>query len=110
MPFIFKQATEEDAPAVHALIQLAFGEYRDSIPVPPGALNDTLDATVEAVRKGTTIMLLDGELDLVDGKIIYPTTQLVGTARYEPLPDYLYVGRVAVQPDQRRRGIGASLM
>jgi len=110
MSFIFKQATEEDAPAVHALIQLAFGEYRDSIPVLPGALNDTLEGTVEAVRKGTTILLLDGELDLVDGKIIYPTARLVGTARYEPRPDYLYVGRVAVHPDHRRRGIGASLM
>ncbi len=113
MPFIFKQATEEDAPAVHALIQLAFGEYRDSIPVPPGALNDTLDATVGAVRKGTTIMLLDGELELMHSKIIVPdtrTAQLVGTARYEPRPDYLYVGRVAVHPDHRRRGIGAPLM
>ena len=110
MSLIFKQATEEDAPAVHALIQLAFGEYRDAIPVPPGALNDTLETTTDAVRKGTTIMLLDGELDLIEGKILGPTAQLVGTARYEPRPDYLYVGRVAVHPDHRRRGIGAALM
>lgn len=113
MTLIFKQATEEDALAIHALIQLAFGEYRDSIPVPPGALNDTLEATTDAVRKGTTIMLLDGELEWTDGNITYPNTQnvqLVGTARYEARPDYLYVGRVAVHPDHRRRGIGASLM
>jgi ribosomal protein S18 acetylase RimI-like enzyme len=113
MSLIFKQATEEDAPDVHALIQLAFGEYRDSIPVSPGALNDTLEAITDAVRKGTTIILLDGELELLDGIITYPSTenaQLVGTARYETRPDYLYVGRVAVHPDHRRQGIGASLM
>jgi ribosomal protein S18 acetylase RimI-like enzyme len=113
MSLIFKQATEEDAPAVHALIQLAFGEYRDAIPVLPGALNDTLEATTDVVRKGTTIMLLDGELELIDGIITHPNTenaQLVGTARYEPRPDYIYVGRVAVHPDHRRRGIGAALM
>jgi ribosomal protein S18 acetylase RimI-like enzyme len=113
MPLIFKRATEEDAPAVHALIHLAFGEYLGTIPVPPGALSDTLETTIEAVRKGTTILLLDGDLDLVDGKIIVPdthTAQLVGTARYEARPDYLYIGRVAVHPDHRRRGIGASLI
>jgi ribosomal protein S18 acetylase RimI-like enzyme len=110
MSFIFKQATEEDAHAVHELIQLAFGEYAGTVPVPPGALNDTLDDTLAAVLEGHTILLTVRALDPKDNRPDYGNTKLVGTARYEMRPEYLYVGRVAVHPDYRRQGIGAMLM
>jgi ribosomal protein S18 acetylase RimI-like enzyme len=35
---------------------------------------------------------------------------VVGSARYEWRPDYLYVGRVAVIPAYRGQGVGSALM
>ncbi|HST03548.1 MAG TPA: GNAT family N-acetyltransferase [Chloroflexia bacterium] len=110
MSFIFKHATEEDASAVHALIQLAFGEYVGMLAVPPGALNDTLEDTLAAVREGHTILLSVDDPDGEGNGSSNGNTKLVGTARYEMRPEYLYVGRVAVHPDYRRQGIGAMLM
>jgi ribosomal protein S18 acetylase RimI-like enzyme len=92
-----RYATEEDAGAVFALIQEAFAEYTGTIPVPPGALGDTLEETRRALGDGQTLLALDG------GKV-------AGTARYELRDGYLYVGRVAVHPAFRRRGVGVELM
>jgi ribosomal protein S18 acetylase RimI-like enzyme len=36
--------------------------------------------------------------------------EAVGTVRYEVKPDLLYVGRLAVLPAYRGRGVGAALM
>jgi ribosomal protein S18 acetylase RimI-like enzyme len=96
MPFTIRPATEEDAYAVHTIIQAAFEEYR-FLPVPPGALSDTLDLVRKRMGDGQTVLALDAG-------------RPVGTARYEPQEGHMYVGRVAVLPEYRRLGVATALM
>ncbi len=42
--------------------------------------------------------------------LAYDGAQAVGSVRYEVRPDCLYVGRLAVLPSHRGRGVGAALM
>lgn len=97
MSYDIRYATPEDAPLLHSIIQAAFAEYRGTIPVPPGALGETLEEVEKAIAKGTALLAYDGDV-------------AVGTARYEVRPDCLYVGRLAVLPSHRGRGVGAELM
>lgn len=90
-------ATMDHARVVHGIIQIAFAEYVGVIPVPPGALNETLAEVEQAISEGRVLLAWD-------------SSEAVGTARYQVYPDYLYVGRVAVLPSYRRRGIGKALM
>ena len=110
MPIFFRYATEQDAEAVHALIQAAFAEYIDTIPVPPGALSDTVEDARKVISVGRTLLAYVTDEELADGNPPITQATLAGTARYEPREDYLYVGRVAVHPDYRRHGIGKALM
>ena len=94
---LVRLARPDEAPIVHAITQHAFGEYRGVLPVESGALAETL-ADVEAVftRGGAVLAIVD--------------EQPVGAARFELETDALYVGRVAVLPSHRRRGIASALM
>ena len=69
-----------------------------SVLEPPSS---THDETVEDVRaafaSGGAVLAWEGEA-------------AVGSARFQPRPDYLYVGRVSVLPAWRKRGIGAAMM
>jgi ribosomal protein S18 acetylase RimI-like enzyme len=103
MPFLTRHATEEDAEVVHDIIQAAFAEYRGTIPVPPGALSETVEEVRARVAEGRTLILYHGaEHDNPE--------EAAGTAAYEPREGYLYVGRVAVLPQWRHRGVGRKLM
>jgi GNAT superfamily N-acetyltransferase len=110
MPLLFRYATEDDAEAVHDLIQAAFAEYIDAIPVPPGALGDSVGDALKAVAEGRTVLAFVGDVEFTDGRLDFSRAVLAGTARYEPREEHLYVGRVAVHPDFRRHGIGRALM
>ena len=92
-----KQATPQDAELLHSLVQEAFAEYRTTMVVPPSALAETLEEVRAAIETGQVFLAWDGP-------------EAVGTVRYEVHPDYLYVGRLAVPPRYRGRGVGAALM
>jgi ribosomal protein S18 acetylase RimI-like enzyme len=96
MPFTIRPATEDDAYTVYKIIQAAFEEYR-FLPLPPGALGDTLDLVRKRLDDGHTVLALDAG-------------RPVGTARYEPQEGHMYVGRVAVLPEYQRLGVGTALM
>ena len=107
---MFRYATEQDAEAVHALILAAFAEYMGTIAVVPRALLDTLDDVRKALADGRTLLAFASDSAQSNGQIDNRSVRLVGTARYEPREGYLYIGRVAVHPDYRRRGVGVALM
>jgi ribosomal protein S18 acetylase RimI-like enzyme len=96
MQFTIRPATEDDAYTVHKIIQAAFEEYR-FLPVPPGALGDTLDLVRKRLDDGRTLLALDAG-------------RPVGTARYDPQEGHMYVGRVAVLPEYHRLGAATALM
>lgn len=116
MAFLFRRAHVEDAEVVLGIIQAAFAEYQDTVPVPPGALSDTLDDVRKVVAEGRTLLAFSGFppghefIGSFADSIATLFATPVGTVRYEVRPDYLYVGRLAVLPEYRGRGIGAVLM
>jgi ribosomal protein S18 acetylase RimI-like enzyme len=92
-----KRATIEQAHLVHEIVQAAFAEYQSKLAAPPGALSDTP---------------ADAEHDISEGVVLvaWAGGEPVGTVRYRLEPDYLYIGRLAVLPDRRGKGIGQALM
>jgi ribosomal protein S18 acetylase RimI-like enzyme len=75
----------------------AFAEYAGALPVESGALAESLADLVAIMREGGAVLALDGG-------------EAIGSARFRPVPDRLYVGRVAVLPGHRRRGVASSMM
>jgi ribosomal protein S18 acetylase RimI-like enzyme len=126
MQLMTRTAGVEDAELVHGLIQAAFEEYRDTVPVLPGALNETLEEVRARVAEGRTLLVFNSSgfgtlAGLADAKpgetvtfdlmaMLDTFTEPVGTIAYEPREGYMYVGRVAVHPEWRRQGIGRMLM
>jgi GNAT superfamily N-acetyltransferase len=92
-----RQATLEDAEAVHKVVLAAFEEYRGVLPVSVSALDESVEDVRKAIFDGRVLLAVE------DG-------QAVGTVRYEVKPDLLYVGRLAIVPSRRGQGIGAALM
>jgi GNAT superfamily N-acetyltransferase len=92
-----RYARMEDAEAVHEIVGAAFEEYRGVLPVSVSALDESVEDVRKTISDGQVLLALEG-------------AHAVGTVRYEVRPDLLYVGRLAVLPSYRRRGIGAALM
>lgn len=90
-------ATPEDAELMHDVTQRAFAEYLGVLRVPSSAHAET----VADVRRA--LVACGGALAWVAGAC-------VGSARFALEPEVLYVGRVAVLPEFRRRGIASRLM
>jgi GNAT superfamily N-acetyltransferase len=90
-------ARVEDAPLVHRVTQAAFAEYRGVLDPPSGAHEETIEDVERAIERGGALLVWDRDA-------------LVGCARFEPRRDCLYVGRVAVLPEHRRRGIATAIM
>ena len=75
----------------------AFDEYRSTLVPPSSSHDETVEYVAQAIDQGGALLAWDGET-------------AVGSARFEPRPDCLYVGRVAVLPEHRRRGIALAIM
>lgn len=89
-------AVPEQAAAVYRVLRLAFAEQATLNP-PSGVASESLEDIAAAIESGQTIVaLLDGEI--------------VGTIRYNLLPDSLYFGRLGVVPEHRRNGVGSALV
>ncbi len=98
---LLRPATEEDAAAILMITRAAFEEYQGRLDPPSGAHKETLEHLHQGVfqpEHGAALALVDG--------------QPVGALRWsiDPQRDHLYVGRVAVLPAYRRRGVASALM
>lgn len=91
------QASPEHAALVRRIMLEAFAEYLDVLNPPSGAHQESVEDVARAISTGGAILALDQDAP-------------VGSARFRPEPDHLYVGRVAVLPQHRGRGIGAAMM
>ena len=78
-------------------MRAAFAEYAGKLPQESGALRERLEDVQRAMAEGGAVLAF---IDNV----------AVGSARFEPDGDGLYVGRVAVLPEHRRQGIASALM
>ena len=97
MDITTRLATPEDAPTLHAITQAAFDTLRGKIDPPSSAHRETV-GTVSA------------DLTTGSGAIAELAGIPVGAVRFRVEPDGLYVGRVAVDPAHRGRGVARALM
>ncbi|HEY6432185.1 MAG TPA: GNAT family N-acetyltransferase [Acetobacteraceae bacterium] len=94
----FRPMRAENAAVVAGLIRTAFA--RQAVPVDPPA--SALEVTAEVVLAH----LAGGG----GGAIAEAGGRVVGSVLWETRADGLYVSRLAVDPEARRRGIGQALM
>jgi ribosomal protein S18 acetylase RimI-like enzyme len=87
----------DEAPLVRSIMRQAFAEYDGSLAVSSGANAESLAEVETAMREGGAVLAFDDE-------------QGIGSARFSFEPDALYVGRVAVLPTHRRRGVASAMM
>jgi ribosomal protein S18 acetylase RimI-like enzyme len=97
MVIVIHRATLEEAPLVHRIMIEAFAEYAETLQAPSGAMTETVADVAESMARGGAILAWEGP-------------QAVGSARFEPRDGFLSVGRVAVLPAHRRRGIAQAMM
>jgi len=91
------EATLDDAPLVYDIMQAAFAEYLGTLYPPSSAHDETIDDVIHVMNQGGAVLAWEGD-------------RAVGSARYTFEDDHCYIGRVAVLPDQRGRGIASSMM
>jgi GNAT superfamily N-acetyltransferase len=92
-----RETTDADLPTLVALIHAAFEEYRGRLDPPSGAHRETLESVRDKLRTGRAL------LALVDG-------EPAGGVFYHRENDHVYLGRLAVLPQHRRRGVGRALV
>ena len=96
-PFLIRAARADEAAAIVALLQRAFGEYRGRLRPESGALLETAD-TIRAAMNAATILVAVRE-----GRIL-------GCVSVRRKDDSAYVGRLAVEPMERGIGVARGLM
>lgn len=90
-------ATPADAPLIHRITQEAFEEYRGVLQPPSSVHAETIEDVRRAFGTGGAALAWIGDA-------------AVGSARFAPRPDLLYVGRVSTLPVWRGRGVASALM
>jgi ribosomal protein S18 acetylase RimI-like enzyme len=90
-------ASPEDAPLVCRIMHEAFVEYRGVLDPPSAVHEETPEVVRQAIHEGGAVLAWLADV-------------AVGSARYKPTPDGLYVGRVSVLPTYRGRGIASAMM
>jgi GNAT superfamily N-acetyltransferase len=94
---VIRRAELRDAASIAALVRLAFStQSRPTVP-PSGALKETAASISEHLRLG-------------GGAIVEDHGMLVGAVLWNEEDGGLYVGRLSVRPEHRRRGIATLLM
>jgi ribosomal protein S18 acetylase RimI-like enzyme len=90
-------ATAADAAGIADLVRLAFSAQSARTDPPSSALEETPATITHELERGGGAVALDG-------------ATLVGAVLWRDEAGSLYVGRLAVDPAQRRRGIARMLM
>lgn len=96
-PLILREATDADIATIFAVTQAAFGEYLGQLDPPSGVHRETIETVREKLASGHSVLALLGD-------------RVVGSVFYKPEPAYVYLGRLAVLPDQRGRGVATALI
>ncbi len=97
LPIHLRDATEDDIPAILSAIHRAFAEYGGVLAPPSGAHRESPETIRDKLRSGGALAAL------IDGEV-------VGCVLYQPEASYLYLGRLAVVPEHRQRGIARTLV
>ncbi|HJR22233.1 MAG TPA: GNAT family N-acetyltransferase [Dongiaceae bacterium] len=96
-PFLIRAARQDEAEAIVALLQRAFGAYRGKLRPESGALLENPE-TIRFAMKTGTILLAERA-----GRIL-------GCVSVQRKGDCVYAGRLAVEPMERGIGVGRALL
>lgn len=99
MALEIRTAELSQANLVHQIVKAGFAEYIGKLPVSTSAEQETLEQVEQTLRKTGNAAIL-----------VWDNEKAVGTARYELRPEYMYVGRVAILPEYKGKGIGTLVM
>jgi GNAT superfamily N-acetyltransferase len=90
-------AALEEAALVREIMLAAYAEHEGALPVESGAHAESVEEVQDKMRAGGAVVAEDAG-------------QPVGSAQFTPADDHVYVGRVAVLPGHRRRGVASAIM
>ena len=102
--FLIRRATSDDAPAILAVIHAAFEPYRGKLAPEPSALRETADSLRQALAAG------EGLAAWIDGQAIGCVIAEAKAGAEARDGGGVYLGRLAVDPAYRGRGIAAALV
>ena len=91
---ILRPATADDAPALHDIVQRAYGGYVEQLGVRPRPL---IDDYAERVREADVFVAEDD-------------SGIAGLIVLERFPDHVLIDNVAVDPDRQGAGVGRVLL
>lgn len=92
-----REAHSDDAGLLHDILMRAFSEYAGRLDPPSGVHSETIASVRKKLHEGGPLICEVGG-------------EVAGCVFYAPKAGYLYVGRLAVVPEYRRRGIGDLLL
>lgn len=90
-------AKQDEIVIVRDIILESFKEYAGVLHPPSGALSETVETISGKMERGGAV-------------IVWEESEPIGTALYYFVDDYMYIGRVAVLPKHRGKGIGKVIM
>ena len=96
-PFLIRAARPDEAEAIVALTQRAFGEYRGKLRPESGALLETAETLRAAMKTGTLL-------------VAERSGRILGCVSVRRKDDHAYAARLAVEPMERRIGVARALM
>ena len=92
-----REAHSDEANLLHDILVRAFSEHEGHLDPPSGVHSETIASVRNKVNEGGALICETGG-------------DVAGCVFYAPKAGYLYVGRLAVVPEYRRRGIGDLLL
>jgi predicted N-acetyltransferase YhbS len=94
---VLRETTDDDIPTIVAVTRAAFEEFTSWLNPPSGAQNETPEKVRAKLVSGHGVLALIGD-------------RVVGSVYYSAEAEYVYLGRLAVLPEFRGRGIGTALV
>jgi ribosomal protein S18 acetylase RimI-like enzyme len=96
-PIEIQSASDADAATIVKILHEAFREYDGVLNPPSGVRNESADTVRAKMQTGQWLLA-------------YSDGRAVGCVWCEPRDGFMYLGRLAVLPAQRGRGIGNALI
>lgn len=97
--FTLRQAATADAARIVSILHAAFEEYRGWMNPPSGVLKESVESVLQKMQTARWVLA-----ETVRER------RAVGCVLYEPRDEFMYLGRLAVLPEFRRRGVGDMLI